>query len=137
MTQRGHYSKQKWQKRNKVLKLLTVKPKKKKFRTQGLEEDGVTAFVEREKVLANRRQTVKHLQDLCSLYDLQKHFRAAITVTVYSIQVSDIVQERSVTQTHHVSAQSTYLFTKVGTLEGDHAHVNRVGDKGLVVHQLI
>lgn len=73
------------------------------FHTQGLEEDGVTAFVERKKVLANRRQTVKHLQDLCSLYYLQKHFSAIITVTVYSIQVPDIIQERSGTQTQCLS----------------------------------
>lgn len=123
--------------RKQGFKVTDSQTKKKMFRTQGLEEDGVTAFVERKKVLADRRQTVKDLQDLCSLYYLQKHFSAAITVTVYSIQVSDIIQERSVTQTRHVSAQSTHLFTKVGTFEGDHAHVNRVGDKGLVVHQLI
>lgn len=108
------------------------------FHTQGLEEDGVTAFVERKKVLANRRQTVKHLQDLCSLYYLQRNFSAVIAVTgLYSVQVSNIIQERSVTHTHNIWAQSIYLFTKVGTLEGDHAHVNRVGDKSLVVHQLI
>lgn len=71
------------------------------FHTQGLEEDGVTAFVERKKVLANRRQTVKHLQDLCSLYYLQRIFSAVITVTgFYSIQVSVFIQESSVTHTH-------------------------------------
>lgn len=64
------------------------------FHTQGLEEDRVTAFVERKKVLANRRQTVKHLQDLCSLYYLQRNFGAVITVTgFYSIQVSVIIKK--------------------------------------------
>lgn len=73
------------------------------FHTQGLEEDGVTAFVERKKVLANRRQTVKHLQDLCSLYYLQRNVSAVITVTFfYSIQVSDFIQERSVKHTHNI-----------------------------------
>lgn len=82
--------------------------KERLFHTQGLEEDGVTAFVEGKKVLANRRQTVKHLQDLCSLYHLQRHVSAAITVPVfffyyyYSLQVSDIVQERSVTHIHNI-----------------------------------
>lgn len=46
-------------------------------------------------------------------------------------------QKSSVKHTHNIEAQSIYLFAKVGTFESDHAHVNRVGDKGLVVHQLI
>lgn len=49
-----------------------------KFHTQRLEEDGVTAFIERKQVLADRRQTVKHLQDLCSLDYLQRYFSAVI-----------------------------------------------------------
>lgn len=32
--------------------------------TQGLEEDRVTALVQREEILAHRGQTVQHLQDL-------------------------------------------------------------------------
>lgn len=30
-----------------------------------------------------------------------------------------------------------YPFTKVGTLEGNHAHVDCIGDKSLVVHELV
>lgn len=55
----------------------------------------------------------------------------------YLFQVSDIIQERSVTHAHIIGAPPTYLFTEVGTFEGDHAHVHRVGDKRLVVHQLV
>ena len=36
-------------------------------------------------------------------------------------------------RTHSV----TYLFTEVRPLEGDHADVDGVGDKGLVVHELV
>lgn len=53
------------------------------------------------------------------------------------MQVSDIIQERSVTNSQNTWAESIYLFTKVGPFEGDHAHINRVGDKSFVVHQLI
>lgn len=56
---------------------------KKKFHTQGLEEDGVTAFVQRKKILANRRQTVKNLQDLCSFYYLQRNFSAVVTAIFF------------------------------------------------------
>lgn len=31
----------------------------------------------------------------------------------------------------------SYLLTEVGPLEGNHADIDRVGDKGLVVHELI
>lgn len=51
--------------------------------TQGLEEDGVTAFVQRKKILANRRQTVKNLQDLCPFDYLQRNFSAVIMATVF------------------------------------------------------
>lgn len=74
--------------------VFKVNAKEKMFHTQGLEEDGVTALVQRKKVLANRRQTVKHLQDLCSLYYLQRNFSAIIAVTgFHSFQVSDIIQK--------------------------------------------
>lgn len=82
---------------------------------------------------------MKNLQDLCSFYYLQRNFSAVVTAIffLYSIQGSGIVQERSVTHTQNTLVQSIYLFTKVGPFEGDHAHVNRVGDKSLVVHQLV
>lgn len=66
------------------------------FPTQGLEEDGVTAFIEREKILTYRRQTVKHLQDFRSLYHLKRSFSAVIAAAGFnSVQVSDIIHERS------------------------------------------
>ena len=44
--------------------------KRKVLLTQRLEENGVTALIEGEKILANRGKTVQHLQDLSSLYYL-------------------------------------------------------------------
>lgn len=40
--------------------------------TQRLEEDGVTALVEGEQVLTNSRQTVQHLQNLCTFNHLNE-----------------------------------------------------------------
>lgn len=39
--------------------------------TQRLEEDGVTALVEREQILTHSGQTVQHLQNLCTFNHLQ------------------------------------------------------------------
>ena len=53
---------------------LFFKPvKRKAFLTQRLEEDRVAALIKREKILADSRQAVQHLQDLCSLYYLQRN----------------------------------------------------------------
>lgn len=66
--------------------LIVIQVNKRKwFLTQRLEEDRVTALVQGEKILANRRQTVQHLQDLCSLYYLRRNtFHSSHSANLYT-----------------------------------------------------
>lgn len=50
--------------------------------------------------------------------------------------VSDAIQPE-LTGSKQTQVPVRYLLTEVGPLEGDHADVNCVGDKRLVVHQLV
>lgn len=65
---------------------------------------------------------MQHLQDLCPLDHLWSNWTSA----------TRLGREASKTL-----VAVCYLLAEVGSLEGDHADVNCVGDKRLVVHELV
>lgn len=68
---------------------------------------------------------MQHLQDLCSLYYLDRNTCHCSHISLFTNSHPNFLRSLS------------YLFTEVRPFEGDHADIDGVGDKGLVVHELV